>query len=259
MEIQMENKEATQTMEAAAAAQAAAAAAAADTTSFHFKSTKSIAIAPTGKDEAGNFLFDEVGSKMIAEGWKYDEAKGWKRPSVDAKLPSLDTHGLLSILEKGGQGAQFLMSIANGQFYEVARSKINDLLNDNSLVVITPETITSFDYDWGSMAAAYLEAEASARATGVSKETYEEFVSDYVEVMLRELPENGEDKIKNAAEHLKLRFQKCRSNKAMVGKLRDYLALWYAATKRQEEFSKLYKTLDDRAAVLLTTNDEDSI
>lgn len=243
---------------AAEAAAQAAIVAAPDTTSFHFKATKDIETKPVGKDEAGNDVFDDAGKALIAEGWKYTD-KGWKRPSVEVKLPTVTDEDVINAIETGGQVKQFLLSIASDQFYNAARSKINDLISDSKLVKITADTIKAFNLNLESIAAAYLEDAASAKATGIPKEVWEDFVSDYVTVMLRELPANGEEKIKTAAEHLKRRFQACRSNKPMLAKLQGYLALWFAATSRQEEFAKLYKTLDDRAKTLLEADDMDSI
>jgi hypothetical protein len=239
--------------------EATAAVAKVATTSFHFKSTQEIKARPIGKNEANENVFDEAGTKLITAGYKYDDKKGWKRPSIEVALPSIAKDGIISVLEQGGQGEQFLLAICNDQFYNAARQKINEILTDNQDVTITAATIKGFNLDWTSMAAAYLEAAASAKATGIPKEVWDDFVADYVTVMLRELPQNGEEKIKNAAEHLKLRFTKCRSNKKMLAKLQSYLALWFTATSRQEEFSKLYTTLDERAKALLAADDEDSI
>ena len=229
-----------------------------ETTSFHFKATKDITVEPVGKDEAGNAVFADDGKALIAEGWKYTE-KGWKRPSVEVLLPSVTEDDVIAALDAGGQVKQFILAITSDQFYNAARNKINDAINENKLVKITADFIKGFNLNLEGIAQAYLEEAASAKATGIAKEVWDDFVSDYVAVMLRELPTNGEEKIKNAAEHLKRRFQACRSNKPMITKLRSYLALWFAATSRQEEFAKLYKTLDDRAQVLLNTDDMDSI
>lgn len=232
------------------------------TTDFHFKSTKEIKVAPQGKDEAGNWVFGDDGKALLAAGYKFDEAKGWKRPSVSVALPQVGDDDIVNILSQGGQGKQFLLAICNDQAYNAARAKINAILTETPTAAITAQTIAAFDLSWDMMAAEYLEQAAAARATGISKETWDDFVADYVTVMTRELasaPNMTEEKIKNAADHMKLRFAKCRSNKKMVAKLRDYLAVWFAATSRGDEFSKLYTTLDDRAEVLLNANDEDSI
>lgn len=232
------------------------------TTGFHFKSTTEIRVAPIGKDEAGNPVFADDGKALLAAGYKYDEKKGWKRPSVEVALPTIGEEEVVNILSQGGQGKQFMLAICNDQFYNAARSKINEMLTENPLVTITADTIKGFALNWDSMAAAYLEAAASAKATGIAKEVWDEFVADYITVMARELasaPGMNEEKIKNAADHLKLRFAKCRSNKKMVSKLRDYLALWFAATSRADEFAKLFANIDDRAGVLLAADDEDSI
>lgn len=232
------------------------------TTGFHFKSTTEIKVAPIGKDEAGQPVFGDDGKALLAAGYKYDEKKGWKRPSVEAVLPAMDEETLVNILSQGGQGKQFLMAICDEQFYNFARSKINDMLTENPMTAITADVVVGFNMTWEGMAAAYLEAAASARATGIPKEVWDEFMLDYQSVMTRELasaPGMNAEKIKNAAEHLKLRFAKCRSNKKMLSKLRDYLGLWYTATSRADEFAKLFVNLDDRAKTLLAADDEDSI
>lgn len=232
------------------------------TTGFHFKSTTEIKVAPIGVDEAGQPVFGDDGKALLAAGYKYDAKKGWKRPSVEAVLPTLGEEDIVNILAQGGQGKQFLLAICDEQFYDFARSKINELLTENAMATITAGTVASFGMSWEAMAASYLEAAASARATGIPKEVWDEFMLDYQNVMTRELasaPGMNEEKIKNAAEHLKLRFAKCRSNKKMLSKLRDYLGLWYTATSRADEFAKLFVNLDDRAKTLLAADDEDSI
>lgn len=232
------------------------------TTGFHFKSTTEIKVRPIGVAEDGAPVFDDEGKALVAAGYKFDAKKGWKRPSVEVVLPSVSEEDVVKTLEAGGQGKQFLLAICDEQFYAAARQKINEILTENPIATITAATVEAFNLTWESMAASYLEAAASARATGIPKEVWDEFVADYVAVMSRELasaPNMTEEKIKNAAEHLKLRFAKCRSNKKMLAKLRDYLALWFTATSRSDEFAKLFTTLDERAKVLLAADDEDSI
>ena len=227
-------------------------------TDFHFKATKDITVKPIGKNEDESPIFDDAGNALIAAGWKFSE-KGWKRPSVSVVLPAVSEEDVINALQQGGQVKQFLFSITNDQFYNAARSKINAVLDGNILAAITADTIRGFNLTLEGIASAYLEEAASARATGIAKEVWDDFFDDYIVVMTRELPQNGEEKIKNAADHLKQRFAKCRSNKKMVAKLQSYLALWYTATSRQDEFSKLFMTLDERAKVLLAADDENSI
>lgn len=213
---------------------------------FHFKSNKDVPISEDAK------------AAFEQQGWKSGE-KGWKRPSLNATVSALEEADILHILETGGAGVQFLLAVANEQFYLAARSKIADIIAANPLASITGDTVAGFDLNWDAMAADYLTALQETRSTGIAKEVWDDFENDYVAVMLQQMPQNGEDKIKNAAAHLKARFQKCRSNKVMVKKLQDYLAVWFASTGNQEEFAKVFESLNARAETLLNASDEDSI
>lgn len=213
---------------------------------YHFKSNRDIAIA------------DDAKAAFEAQGWKQSD-KGWKRPSVDAVVSALETDDIIGVLEAGGAGVQYMLAVLNDQFYQAGRSKLADIIASNPLAAITPETIAGFNLNWDGMATDFLTALQETRSTGIPKETWDDFEADYVSVMLQQMPENGEDRIKNAAAHLKARFQKCRSNKVMVKKLQSYLSVWFAATGNQEEFAKVFDTLNTRAETLLNAADEDSI
>lgn len=218
---------------------------------FHFKSNREIKIA------------DDAIEGFKAAGWKPatkdDKIIGWKRPSISAVLPALEDSDIINILDAGGAGVQFLLAVANEQFYLSARSKIADIISANPLAAVTADTIAGFNLAWDGMAADFLTALNETRSTGIAKEVWDDFEADYISVMMQQMPGNGEEKIKNAAAHLKARFQKCRSNKVMVKKLQDYLAVWFAASANQEEFAKVFEALNNRAEVLLNASDEDSI
>lgn len=213
---------------------------------FHFKSNKDVIIAT------------EAEAAFTEAGWKKTD-KGWKRPSVEVELPALEQSDVISILETGGAGLQYLLAVTNEQFYLAARSKLQDLLTANPMAALTAETVAAFNLNWDGMAADFLAAAQETRSTGIPKEVWDDFEADYCTVMLQVMPENGDERIKNAAAHLKARFQKCRSNKVMVKKLQSYLAAWFAATGAQDEFAKVFDTLNNRAETLLNASDEDSI
>lgn len=214
--------------------------------SFHFKSNKDVIIAEDAK------------AAFEAAGWKATD-KGWKRPSVTASLPELEQADVIEVLEAGGAGTQFLLAVCNEQFYLSARNKLAEIISTNPMSVITPDTIAGFGLEWNGMAAEFLAALQETRSTGIPKEVWDDFEADYVSVMMQEMPANGEERIKNAAAHLKARFAKCRSNKPMVKKLQSYLAVWFAATGSQAEYARVYETLNSRAETLLNASDEDSI
>lgn len=241
-------------------------AAVAPQTSISFKSTKAIEAQPIRNEEGfpeldatGKPTFDEAGTALIAAGFTYDLAKGWKRPTITVSLPAVSEEDVIKALQEGGQAKQFLMAIANDAVYNEARNKINALISANPSCIITAATVAEFDISMEAVAAAYMEESNSAKASGISKEMWAEFVLDYIATMEIALPDNPAEKTANAADHLKLRGVKCQSNLKMLTKLQTYLALWYANTARASEFAGIFTSVDKALTTYLGRKAEDSI
>jgi len=85
---------------------------------------------------------------------------------------------------------------------------------------------------------------AERRGGGISKETWEAFFKDYVEVMQATTGKKKEQ-VENAAKLLVARLQPVKTQKKILEFLKGQLALWFTSTKEEsrEEFAEVQEFL----------------
>mgnify|MGYP000066526696 CR=1 FL=1 len=170
-----------------------------------------------------------------------------KRATVELdKLPCPSVEGIVAILESGDDKAMALLLEAVA---DVVINRARDVINET-------ETITSenFDYstcDW--MTIANLEKED--RRSGISKETWDDFAVDYVEVMPA-VSGTSKEQSANAAKIFVGKFASIKSKKDVISKLKLRLSMYAEHSPRASEFSEVIDFLFKKADKLITAKEE---
>lgn len=168
-----------------------------------------------------------------------------KRNSVVLPLPCPSVEGILEIIQKEGKGLELLLEAVRSVIVDQAREYVND--NEDVTTLNFP-----FDkMDWEAIANL---PKAERRGGGISKEVWEDFVKDYVAIMPALIGKTKEA-VENAGKIFLVKFSTCRSNKPVLNKLKEYLAVYINNTQRGEEFAEAVDWLDKKIDNLLETGD----
>ena len=168
-----------------------------------------------------------------------------KRPTIEIKLPVPSVEGIIAILEAGGKQLELLQSAVSDIVVAQARS----LLSDN-------ENMTADNFPYAQCTWEFIAnmPEAEKRGRGIPKEVWEEFAADYIEVM-PSITGKTSEQVALAAKLFLNRFQQVKTNKPVIGKLREQLAIYANNSKQAENFADCIKFLDDKANDLLEADE----
>lgn len=170
---------------------------------------------------------------------------GNKRESVELKLPVPSVEGLVAILEKGGKGLDMLLAAASDYVSAQARS----ILNEN-------ETMTAANFPMEQCSWEFIAnmPDAEKKGRGIAKEVWEAFGKDYVAVMPSITGKTAEQ-VGNAVKLFLNKFQAVKSNKPVISKLKEQLAIYISNSPNAEEFSDAVKFLSEKADTLLAADE----
>jgi len=169
-----------------------------------------------------------------------------KRATVELdKLPVPSVEGIVAILETGGKALDLLLEAVS----EVVLNRARDVINES-------ETITSenFDYstvDWNIIA----NLEKEDRRSGISKETWDDFAVDYVEVMPA-VSGTSKEQSANAAKIFVGKFASIKSKKDVIAKLKLRLSMYAEHSTRAAEFAEVIDFLLKKADKLIQAKEE---
>lgn len=169
-----------------------------------------------------------------------------KRATVElSKFPVPSVEGVVAILEAGGKQLDLLMEAVTNVILDRARDVIND-----------SEAITSdnFDYasvDWNTIA----NLEKEDRRSGISKETWEEFATDYVEIMPA-VSSASKEQCANAAKIFVGKFASIKSKKDVIEKLKVRLSLYAESSPKSTQFAEVVDFLFKKADKLISAKEE---
>ena len=175
-----------------------------------------------------------------------------KRNTVElAKIPVPSIEGIVAILEAGGKSLDLLLEAVT----EVVLTRARDYINEN-------ETVTSenFDYavlDWNVIA----NLEKEDRRSGISKETWDDFAKDYVEVMPAVSGATAEQ-CATAAKIFVTKFAAVKTKKDLIGKLKIRLSMYVEHSPKAGEFAEVVELLLKKADKLIEAKEvslEDSL
>lgn len=172
------------------------------------------------------------------------------RPPASFVLPVLTQPGMIAWLQKDQKHIDFVLDLlqdqviaaANEQIYE---GKMVQRQEDLDLNLLTMDYIATLSKD-----------ERTGR--GIPKDTWEEFVKDYVEVMVPVTSRTAE-KVTNAAKTLAAKLSPVRSQKKVVAFLRDQLDMWAANTPNLDDFKAVYMYLTKKADDYLKMDEESTL
>ena len=169
-----------------------------------------------------------------------------KRATVELdKLPVPSVEGIVAILETGGKALDLLLEAVA----EVVINRARDVINET-------ETLTSenFDYstcDWNTIA----NLEKEDRRSGISKETWDDFALDYVDVMPA-VSGTSKEQSANAAKIFVGKFASIKSKKDVISKLKLRLSMYAEHSPRASEFSEVIDFLFKKADKLIAAKEE---
>lgn len=186
-----------------------------------------------------------VDTKEVKFHFKKD-ALGNKRETVEiSNLPVPSVEGLIAILNAGGKGLDLLLAAASDVVIAQARSIIND---NESL------TAANFPYDQVTWDFIANMPEAEKRGRGIAKEVWEAFSNDYIAVMPG-LTGKTAEQVGNAAKLFLNKFQAVKTNKPVLAKLKEQLAIYISNSSNAEEFADCVKFLNEKADGLLAADE----
>jgi hypothetical protein len=168
-----------------------------------------------------------------------------KRPTVELKLPVPSVEGIIAILEAGGKQLELLQAAVE----EVVVGQARSLLTDN-------EAMTEADFPLNQCIWEFIAnmPEAEKRGRGIPKETWADFAADYITVMPGVTGKSAES-VSLAAKLFITKFQSVKTNKPVIKKLREQLAIYFNNSSNAEQFTDCVKFLDEKAETLLNADD----
>ena len=196
---------------------------------------------------------------------------GYKRPAVVLNIPVPSAISLATVISKGivayrqviPEGAPIPDEISS------ARNQLDLLLNATSDIIYvnareqvnSKDDISQENLDISKLSWDYIAniPPAERKGSGISDETWEDFVKDYIAIMPATLQTQGLTKtveqITTQAEMLKKKFNSCKQQKKILSYLRQMLALWFQSTQQKDDFSQVFEYLDKRADTLLKADE----
>jgi hypothetical protein len=185
-----------------------------------------------------------VDTKDFAFHFKKDKL-GNKRPSVELKLPVPSIEGIVAILEKGGKELELLQDA----IYDVIRTQAAGIVSEDE-----KSSQTTFPMDkvfWSFIA--NIPAK-DRRSSSIDATVWEAFAKDYIETMPGVTGKSAEAVTNATVVYLK-KFSIVKTNKDVIGKLKDQLALYLEHSKNADQFSEILDLLISKADSYLNAND----
>lgn len=183
-------------------------------------------------------------TKDFAFHFKKDKL-GNKRQSVELKLPVPSVEGIVAIIEKGGKELELLQDA----MYDVIRAQAAGIVSDDEK--ISQATFDVSKILWTTIANM---PKADRRSSAISTEVWEAFAKDYIEVM-PSVTGKSVEAVTNATVVFLKKFSIVKTNKEVISKLKDQLALYMEHTKNADQFTEILELLVNKADSYLSAND----
>lgn len=180
-----------------------------------------------------------------------DEKTGveFKRPTITLAIPKPSVEGLIAIIEAGGKGLELLGEAAA----DVVIARARNIINDNEDV--TAENFPYEELSWDKIAAL---PPAEKRGGGIPKETWEEFIKDYVAVM-PSLTGKTVERVENAARNFANKFAAVKTNKKVLDLLVDQLGIYTNGAPNAENYIECINFLTEKADKLMNMSEEEML
>lgn len=184
--------------------------------------------------KTAKFSFREVTDKDTG-------VKTKRTPVALDKLPVPSVEGIVAILQAGGKVLDLLLEAVQ----DVVIARARDVVNESDSI-----TSDNFDYsscDWNTIAT----LEKEDRRSAISKDVWEEFATNYIEVMPA-VSGASKEQCANVAKILLAKFAPVKTKKDVIGKLKLRLSMFAEHTPRAEEFAECFDVLLKKAEKLLS-------
>jgi hypothetical protein len=173
---------------------------------------------------------------------------GSKRPNLELEVPVLNFAGLVSVLEKGGKGAELILEATT----DVIRNAVAGWVSETKPEDATQEKLPLAQFSWDAIAN---QDKKDRRTVTIDEETWAGFASDYVEVMKRIQPNRTEENHKAAVQVFLAKFSMFKTDKKILGQLKQALTLYMENTEKGEEYSDVLELLTRRLENYLAADD----
>lgn len=197
----------------------------------------------------------EVIFSTLSEGkftFRTDKKTGIKRPAVTLKFPVPTYEGLIAAVSGSDKVREYVLGIVHADVAAAVRKQVDD----GTSPVNKQEELDIEALNLESIAAAWGE---SGGGRGIPKETWDAFEATYNQIMPA-LTKKTAERVANAAKLLKGRLQACKTNKPVLGVLKDQLDFFFVnAGEAAEEFMAIYEFLNQRIDTYLNVTDEDLV
>jgi len=177
--------------------------------------------------------------------FKKDEL-GNKRPTVELQLPKPTFDGILAAMENEKQTQYIIDCVFADQV-----SQAKEQVGHETKPVNTQEEL---DISKLTIDAIANLPPSERRGAGISKETWKQFAEDYIAIMPA-LQGKSIENVTNAAKIFVARMQPCKTNKAVLSRLKDYMNLYFQKTSLQEDMQEVYTFLSGKIEDFLKLDD----
>lgn len=174
---------------------------------------------------------------------------GNQRPKVEFKHEVPSPEGIKSILRAGGKQLDFLLDA----MYDAMRGPIADYVAQN--LNVNGENFPHKDFTWEAIANMPKE---DRRSSTIPPELWEEFATDYVEVMPSVTGKSPEAVGNAVAIYLK-KFSLVKNNKDILAKLQGQLAIYVDNSPKAENFQDILDLLTKRLDTYLKADDVEAM
>lgn len=181
--------------------------------------------------------------------FREDKETGIKRDTVEVAVPQLEVADVLELLndDENTSVHAWILDGINSQIVTAARKQVDS----------NPEFVTDSALDLDKLDVSYLASmPKSTRGLGLTKEDWDAFTTDYIEVMVTAIGKEPE-KAEKAAQLLKGKFNAVKSNKAVIETLVSLLSQWFTTTPNAGNFTTIYEYLTQRADTLINEPEKD--
>lgn len=197
--------------------------------------------------------FDE---KEIKFRFRKDKELGTQRPSIVGTVNVPNVHGIVEIINNGfdenGNPSKELELLLDA-VADTVRGHALDLVNNDEN--ITSENFPSDKITWQYIA--NLDR-TDRRSSSIPEETWEEWAKHYMEIMPA-LTAKTEEQTGNAVKVFLKKFAPAKTNKNVLKRLKEQLAIYTAHTTRGEEFSEILELLDRKVDNYLKAEDVEQL
>lgn len=194
-----------------------------------------------------------------------------KRPTFKMALPLLTKAGVIAALSSSDKSTDLVVELANEAIINRARGLISDKIDEDKFnletgkwgVELSPTMFDPNEFSFLKIA----QLPKGERGSGISKEAWASFVTDYKEVMSSQkaidlLPDHKARPPEILEKHGQIlmgKFNAVRSRKDVIGQMLGFLDIWVQASDSAEDHVECYDFLVAKGKTLMTAENFDDL